>query len=101
MARTSLSRKSLPLTDRDLEDLARLRESPVMQEALAAVAQTRLTEPTSESSLLHTVLVAGLRATQERAQEAGYAALGGEYRTDSERRHTAARRRRPSWADDA
>lgn len=101
MARTSLIRKSLPLTDRDLEDLARLRESTVLQDALAALAQTRLTEPTSESALLHTVLVAGLRATQERAQEAGYAELGAEYvAEDAERRRTA-RRRRPVWADEA
>ncbi len=95
------TRKSLPLTDRDLDDLARLRESPMLRDALAALAQVRLTESTSEASLLHTVLVAGLRAVQERAQEAGYAELGDDYRTEDVQRRAAARRRRPAWADEA
>ena len=73
----------------------------MLQDALAALAQTRLTDSTSESALLHTVLVAGLRATQERAQEDGYAELGSEYAAADAQRRSAARRRRPAWADEA
>lgn len=100
MIRTTGTRKSVPLTESDLEDLAVVRESAELREALASVAGTDLPETASESVLLHTILVAGLRAAQERAQEAGYADLGAEYREGGSMRRKVSRRRPPAWTGD-
>jgi hypothetical protein len=81
-------RASLPLTPRDVADLARLRET--------ASVRTRLSLPDgdlSEAALLHAVLVAGIQCLQDEAEERGYAELAGQYRNSAEgaERHKARR----------
>jgi hypothetical protein len=96
------ARKSLPLTERDLADLERLRGQTLERAALADLAGVVVTEGVTEAALLHMIFSAGLRAIQEKAEEFAYASAaadrlaGGE--ADEIRR--IARRRRPSWADE-
>jgi len=91
-------RKSLPLTDRDITDLEKLRTSQVHRDALAALSVTTLGRDSSEASLLHAVLEAGLRAVRERVERDGYADIAAQQ--DAAARKTSARRRRPSWAEE-
>jgi hypothetical protein len=95
------TRKSLPLTEKDLADVARLRQETPEREALSEMAGI-VVEGVAEAALLHMIFEAGLRAIRERAEERAYAsaaedrlASGG---TDEARR--IARRRRPAWADE-
>lgn len=96
------ARKSLPLTERDLADLERLRGQTPERDALADLAGVVVVEGVTEAALLHMIFTAGLRAIQEKAEELAYASAaadrlaGGE--ADEIRR--IARRRRPSWADE-
>lgn len=92
------ARKSLPLTAQDVADLAALRESEAHRDALQALSGAAVTTTDSEASLLHSVLVAGLRVVRERAEEAGYAQMAAERNVQQDR--AFARRRRPSWAEE-
>lgn len=96
--RGAATRKSLPLSSRDLEDLERLRNSPAHRQALAALVESEVDVSASEASLLHAVLQAGMRAVRHEVEEAGYAQLAAE--ADATARKRDARRRRPSWADE-
>ena len=96
------TRKSLPLTEKDLADVARLRQETLEREALSEMVGVVVVEGVAEAALLHMIFKAGLRAIRERAEERAYAsaaedrlASGG---TDEARR--IARRRRPAWADE-
>jgi hypothetical protein len=96
------ARKSLPLTERDLADLERLRGHTPEREALAELAGVVFVESVTEAALLHMIFAAGLQAIHEKAEERAYAsaaadrlASGG---ADESRR--VARRRRPAWADE-
>jgi len=95
------ARKSLPLTERDLADLERLRGHTPERDALADLAGIEV-ESVTEAALLHMIFTAGLRAIREKAEERAYASAaadrlaGGEA---SENRRIA-RRRRPAWADE-
>ncbi len=91
-------RKSLPLTDRDMQDLARLRRNKAHLDALGRLVRADLDESSSEAALLHAVMEAGLRAVREQVEADGYAAIAAE-RAPEERRRVA-RRRPPAWADE-
>ena len=92
------ARKSLPLSQRDLQALAQLRSSAEQRTALANLVDAAVTEHDSEASVLHAVLVAGLRAVRRQAEEEGYAQMAEQMETAS--RQAVARRRRPVWADE-
>jgi hypothetical protein len=84
-------RASLPLSPRDVADLARLRESP------SAIARLNLPDgEVSEAALLHAVLVAGLQAIEEALQERAYAELADQYRGTAEGAERRAARRAPA-----
>ena len=53
------ARKSLPLSQLDLQALAQLRSSAEQRTALANLVDAAVTEHDSEASVLHAVLVAG------------------------------------------
>lgn len=97
---TVIQRKSLPLTERDLADLAKLRTSADHRAALAALVALDLPEGTSESRILHAVLEAGLKAVRERMQEDGYAALAADPEHIAYHAARRSHRRRPAWADE-
>lgn len=93
-------RTPLPLTARDLEDLGRLREPGPQREALSALATALPEGDVSEALLVHAVFVAGLRAVREAAEAASYEADAADRHTRANADRAAARRRRPSWADE-
>jgi hypothetical protein len=96
-------RPSLPLTEQDEQALELIRTSPAYRSALTRLSGevAEATTGMSEAALLHAVFEAGLDAIRLAAQESGYAALAAEQSTNAEFRRAAARRRRPSWADEA
>jgi hypothetical protein len=94
------ARKTLPLTERDLADLARLRQDTPERQALAVLAGTKV-ESVTEAALLHMIFAEGLRAIREKAEEHAYASAAADRLASGEAaeiRRTA-RRRRPGWAD--
>ena len=97
MTTTKTRRASLPLTERDLIDLAKLRGSHDELAALESLVNEDLAG-SSEARVLHAVLMAGLRAVREQVDELAYAALAEEQRASRQLRQVAARRRRPEWA---
>src|SRR5258708_40122591 len=94
-------RAPLPLTARDIEDLASLRMPSPEGEALSDLADVSLADEVSEALLLHAVFTAGLRAIREAAEAHGYAQLAIQQESPGE---TADRQaisdRRPPWADE-
>lgn len=92
----AVTRKSLPLTERDLEDLARIRRSPSHREALGRSAGFEVVPDSSEAAFLHAVWEAGVRAVQEKVEAGGYAQVAADM--DADRRKSVARRRRPTWS---
>jgi hypothetical protein len=94
-------RKSLPLSERDLADIARMREDTPEREALSEMAGV-VVESVAEAALLRMIFQAGLRATREKAEERAYASAAEDRlasgQTDETRR--IARRRRPAWASE-
>jgi len=95
------ARKSLPLTERDLADLERLRVHSPERDALSDLAGM-VVEGVTEAALLHMIFAAGLRAIREKAEELAYASAAAERLTSGEAEQTRriARRRRPAWADE-
>ena len=91
-------RKSLPLSERDLRNLEVMRGSTVHRMALSRLADVEVTESTSEATLLHAVLEAGLKAVECEVEAQGYAQAAAEM--DAAARRATARRRRPAWADE-
>ena len=96
--RRPAARKSLPLSARDLDDLATLRGSAAHRAALSHLVDIEVRGDTSEAGLLHAVLEAGIRAVQQQVEDQGYAQIAAEM--DVAARQGSARRRRPSWADE-
>lgn len=92
------ARKSLPLSARDLSDLSVLRHSPAHRGALADLAGIRLSETSSEATVLHAIWEAGVQAVRERVEDAGYAEMAAE--RDPAAGKAVARRRPPTWADE-
>jgi hypothetical protein len=97
----TVRRSPLPLTERDLTDLASFRGPGPAREALARLAAADLPEgDITESALLHAVFEAGLRAVRETAEELSYAADATAYQAEDAERRRIAHRRRPHWADE-
>lgn len=99
MSERTVKRPPLPLTERDLEDLQKLRGDHPHWEALWRLV--RADTPAGEvaqSVLLHAVFVAGLRAVQEEAEAASYAADAADRQAEDAERRAIARRRPPRWA---
>ena len=94
------ARKSLPLTERDLADIARLREETPEREALSEIAGVVVVESVAEAALLRMIFEAGLRAIREKAEERAYAseAEGRLASGEADETRRIARRRRPAWA---
>lgn len=95
------TRKSLPLTERDLADLERLRGQTPEREALSDLAGV-VVEGVTEAALLHMIFSAGLRAIREKAEELAYSSAAADRLASGEAEETRriARRRRPAWADE-
>jgi hypothetical protein len=94
-------RTPLPLTARDIEDLAKLRAPSPEREALSDLADVPLADEVSEALLVHAVFTAGLRAIREAAEAHGYAQLAAQEEAsgeDADRR--AISDRRAPWADE-
>lgn len=96
------ARKSLPLTERDLADLERLRAQTPERDALSDLAGVVVAEGVTEAALLHMIFTAGLRAIREKAEELAYASAAADRLASGEAQETRriARRRRPAWADE-
>jgi hypothetical protein len=96
------ARKSLPLTERDLADLERLRAQTPERDALSDLAGVVVVEGVAEAALLHMIFTAGLRAIREKAEELAYASAAADRLTSGEAQEIRriARRRRPAWADE-
>jgi hypothetical protein len=96
------ARKSLPLTERDLADLERLRGQTPEREALSDLAGVVVVEGVTEAALLHMIFSAGLRAIREKAEELAYVSAAADRLASGEAEETRriARRRRPAWADE-
>ncbi len=92
------TRKSLPLSERNLRDLAVLRGSEAHRAALSQLAHVAVTESSSEAVMLQAVLEAGIKAVAQLVEAEGYARIAAE--ASSENRQAVARRRRPTWADE-
>lgn len=91
-------RKSLPLSQRDLQDLAMMRASEVHRHALSRLVETEVTDESSEATLLHAVMEAGINAVRQQVEDQGYAQIADQMDTAGQR--ATARRRRPSCADE-
>ena len=96
------ARKSLPLTERDLADLERLRAQTPERDALSDLAGVVVVEGVAEAALLHMIFTAGLRAIREKAEELAYASAAADRLASGEAQEIRqiARRRRPAWADE-
>lgn len=96
------ARKSLPLTERDLADLERLRAPTPERDALSDLAGGIVVEGVAEAALLHMIFTAGLRAIREKAEELAYASAAADRLASGEAQEIRriARRRRPAWADE-
>jgi len=95
------ARKSLPLTERDLADLDRLRAPGPARAVLSELAGVRV-ESITEAALLNIIFAAGLNAIRDQAEARAYASAAAERLASSEAAESrrTARRRRPSWADE-
>ena len=91
------ARKSLPMTHRDLRDLAKLTDDPAYRTALAHLG-AEVSEDISESKMLHLLVRAALDAVQDRVAEDGYAAMAADEDYMAERR-AISRRQRPARAE--
>lgn len=95
-------RPSLPITERDERDLVLLRGSEAHRAVLERMTGQPVTSgDVSESVLLHAVFEAGLIAVRSAIEDAAYAALAAEQAAEAPERRAQARRRRPTWADEA
>jgi hypothetical protein len=94
------TRKSLPLTEQDLADIARLREETPEREALSEMVGIVVVESVAEAALLRMIFEAGLRAIREKAEERAYASAAEDQLASGEadEARRIARRRPPAWA---
>ena len=72
----TVKRPSVPLTERDLRDLQRIRESPSAQRELGVASDA------SEATMLHAVLERGLREVREAAEAEAYERYAESLRND-------------------
>src|ERR1700733_13266278 len=96
------ARKSLPLTERDLADLERLRAQTPERDALSDLAGVVVVEGVAEAALLHMIFTAGLRAIRETGEELAYASAASDRlaRGEGGDIRMIPRNRRPAWADE-
>jgi len=101
LTESAKTRKSLPLTEKDLAAVARLRQETPEREALSEMAGI-VVEGVAEAALLHMIFEAGLRAIRERAEERAYASAAEDRLAsgDTDEARRIARHRRPAWADE-
>ena len=93
--RRVVQRKPLPLTQRDLEDLGRLRDAESPQRRALRVLLG--SEPgTSDAQMLHALFVVGLRRVEEQVEEEGYRQLALARSPEDEAELAALRERRRS-----
>jgi hypothetical protein len=102
LAEPAKIRKSLPLTEKDLADIARLRQETPEREALSEMVGIVVVESVAEAALLRMIFEAGLRAIREKAEERAYASAAEDRLAsgDTDEARWIARRRRPVWADE-
>lgn len=95
------TRKSLPLSEKDLADISRLREDTPERAALCEMFGASAMESPVEAALLRMIFEAGLRAIREKAEERAYASAAEDRRASGEagEARLVARRRPPSWAE--
>ena len=95
------ARKSLPLTERDLTDLERLRGQTPELDALAELAGMEV-QSVTEAALLHMIFAVGLRDIRERTEERAYTTAAADRLASGESAESRliARRRRPAWANE-
>jgi hypothetical protein len=96
------ARKSLPLTEKDLAEIDRLRAQSPEREALCEMAGVAVGESVAEAALLRMVFEVGLRAIREKAEERAYASAAEDRSASGEadEARRIARRRRPTWASE-
>jgi hypothetical protein len=96
------TRKSLPLSEKDLAAIARLRVETPERQALSELAGVVVVESVAEAALLRMIFEAGLRAIREKAEERAYASAAEDRLASGEAAETRgiARRRRPAWASE-
>lgn len=92
------TRKSLPLSERDVRELALMRGSLAHRAALSRLADTDVAQDSSEAALLHAVMEAGINAVARQVEAEGYTQMAEEM--EAAGRQAVARRRRPAWADE-
>ena len=98
----AVRRPSLPLTEADEHDLAELKDSPSLLQALSQMLDLDINlQSATEAAVLHAIFRAGLAHIRDAALEAGYAQLAAEQAEETAARRVLARRRRPTWADEA
>jgi hypothetical protein len=101
MTGPTVRRSSLPLTERDEQELALLRESTTHRNMVAQLnAVSTFSKDVSEAVMLHTVFEIGLRTVREALEEKGYAELAKQQAEEEPNKHATARRSRPSRAGD-
>jgi hypothetical protein len=101
MTGPTVRRPSLPLTERDEQELTLLRESPIHRSMLAELsAGSTFPKDVSEAVMLHTVFEIGLRTVREALEEKGYAELAKAQAEEEPNKYVTARRYRPTWADE-
>ncbi len=101
MTGSTVRRTSLPLTQRDEENLTLLRESATHRNMLAELStESTFSEDVSEAVMLHAVFEIGLRTVREALEEKGYAELAMAQGNEEPNKHATARRYRPTWADE-
>lgn len=67
-------RKSVPITEHELQRIEHIRTTAAYQDALRALTGVDATSA-SEALLLQALLLAGIRAVQHHVEETGYAQL--------------------------
>jgi hypothetical protein len=101
MPTSAIRRPSLPLTERDEQDLVLLRESEVRRRILASLSgDTAFSADASEAVMLHAVFKVGLTTLGEALEDQGYAEMAAQQTTETLEMRSEARRRRPTWADE-
>lgn len=94
-------RPSLPLTERDVDDLQALQSSEELRLALEELSPDGLRAgKLSESALLHAIWTTGMAAIREKAEIVGYQALAASMTETEVAENRASARRRASYGAD-
>lgn len=78
-----------------------IRESAIHRNMLAELSSTEeFAKDVSEAVMLHAVFEIGLRTVREALEERGYAELAQQQGEEEPNKYAAARRHRPTWANE-